>query len=144
MGKMYDPGQWAEGKARDHMRVMEGKHARFTYHRLPDAKAAQGQLAAQPSDYIVANGSGIFFLEIKETKETTRLPKNKVRQYGMLKKWWLAGIMPRVLVYRSTSNDWTYFTEGELFALEDAPASFPMADRPKFASEKEALTEMFL
>lgn len=137
-----DPGKWAESQARIWLEMQSRKVAEFTWHRYPDAKAAQGALAAQPADYLVSNGT-VCHLEIKETKQINRLPKSKVRQYGQLKKWWLAKIEPYVVVYRSEAHDWTFLTATDLCMDGDAPASFDMTKTPKFASCADVLNHLF-
>lgn len=137
-----DPGKWAESQARVWLEAQSQAVAGFTWHRYPDAKAARGALAAQPADYLVSNGT-IFHLETKETKKVNRIPADKIRQYGMLKKWWWAKITPFVVVYRSECKDWLYLGPDELFCFDDCPPSFDMLARPKFATCADVMKELF-
>lgn len=139
----FDPGQWAEKQAKDWMDRQSSKVASFVYHRYPDAKAARGALSAQPADYLVSTQGRILHLEIKETKELNRLPKVKVRQYGMLQKWWWGNVAPYVVVYRSAAKDWTYLSSDELFCFDECPASFDMTNRPKFNTAADVLSHLF-
>ena len=142
MSSVADRGKWAEQQARQWLDRQSEIDANFAVHRYPDAKAARGALAKQPSDYLVSNGT-IYHLEIKETKEVNRLPKAKIRQYGMLLKWHWAKITPYVVVYRSTTNDWTYLGPDEMFCFDDCPPSFDMKQRPKFPTCAAVLQELF-
>ena len=139
----FDPGQWAEKQAKDWMDGQSNKVSSFVYHRYPDAKAARGALSAQPADYLVSTQGRILHLEIKETKELNRLPKAKVRQYGMLQKWWWGNVAPYVVVYRSVAKDWTYLSSAELFGFDECPASFDMTSQPKFSTAADVLSHLF-
>jgi hypothetical protein len=140
--KPLDPGKWAEKQAKDWLEAESNRVLTFAWHRYPDAKAARGALAAQPADFLVANNA-TYHLEVKETKEVNRLPKAKVRQYGMLLKFSLAGIKPYVVVYRSERKDWLYFSAAELFCFDACPPSFDMTHRPTFATCGDLLKEIF-
>lgn len=126
MSKGFDPGKWAEREAALWLEAASQKAHDFAFHRYPDAKAARGALAAQPADFLVAACGNTYHLEVKETKQINRLPKAKVRQFGMLKKFHWAGITPYVVVYRSEREDWIYLGPSQLFCFEDCPPSFDM------------------
>ena len=138
-----DPGKWAERQARIWLEAQSTFDADFVYHRYPDAKAARGALAAQPADYLVSSDGRIFHLEVKETKQVHRLPKAKIRQYGMLLKWHWGNIAPIVLIYQSETKLWTYLSAVQLFQFADCPPSFDLTLRPKFFSCDNALKEIF-
>lgn len=151
-GKFADRGKWTEEKVQDWLKGHGGKHVNFAWHRLPDARSARGALSAQPADWMTSTllPNGVVFpvlLEAKETTESRKLPKDKIGQYGKLYMFSLAGMSIRVVVYRSTTNDWTYFTELELFPMtsstDDVPTSFSFAGRPTFATAAEALEEIY-
>lgn len=137
-----DRGKWAEKQARDWMESQSGKDSTFVYHRYPDAKAARGALAKQPSDYLVSAMGSIYHIEVKETQQINRLPKSKIRQYGMLLKWHWGNITPYVVVFRSEVNDWVYLGPDELFCFDDCPPSFDMTSRPRFPTCNELLKEL--
>ena len=145
MTKYADRGKWAEGEADTWLKATAAARVRFAYHRYPDARAARGALAAQPCDYLVADGDSGFkiHLEVKETANERRLPRDKVSQYGKLKMFWWAGIQPRILVYRSEQRDWVWFGPKLLFATDDAPTSWPLTDLPRYPTAAEALRDIF-
>lgn len=121
MSSVLDKGKWAEAQARAWMEAESNRDASFIYHRYPDAKAARGALAKQPSDYLVSAQGSIYHLEVKETKQVNRLPKAKIRQYGQLLKWYWGKITPYVVVFRSEARDWVYLGPDEMFCFDDCP-----------------------
>lgn len=141
--KSRDPGKWAEGLVRDWLEQKSLNTAGFAFHRYPDARSAQGPLAAQPADFLVALDGKATHLEVKETKELLRLPKAKIRQYGMLKKFDWAGFDTKVLVYRSQVPDWVVLSSFDLFVHEECPPSFPFRGCLTFRSHAEALKDLF-
>lgn len=143
MSKGFDPGQWAEKQAKDWMDSRSNAVSSFVYHRYPDAKAARGALAAQPADYLVSTRGHILHLEVKETKQLNRLPKAKVRQYGMLLKWWWGNVKPYLIVYRSEAKDWVWLGPEQLFCFDECPPSFDMTQRPKFSTAADVLSHLF-
>jgi hypothetical protein len=143
MSKKFDPGEWAEQQALKWLNEESARVASFTFHRYPDAKAAQGALAKQPSDYLVSAKRVIYHLEVKETKQINRLPKVKVRQYGMLLKWHWANVTPRVVIYQSELKVWTWLGPDEMFCFDDCPPSFDLTLRPKFTTCAEVLEALF-
>jgi len=141
--KSRDPGKWAEGLVREWLEQKSLSTAGFAYHRYPDARSAQGPLAASPADFLVGYGGKATHLEVKETRETVRLPKAKVRQCGMLKKFDWAGFDTKVLVYRSTLADWVVLSAFDLFNYADCPSSFPFKGCLSFPTHTAALKDMF-
>lgn len=146
--KKFDPGKWAEDKVSEWLEECSKQDAGFAWHRFPDARAAQGRLAAQPSDFLVSvavkgGGNRTVYLEAKETAQERRLPKAKIGQYGKLLKFYWTNAEVLVLVYMSSHQKWVYLTNDDLFSYEDCPASFPLTNLPTFASAKEALEDYF-
>lgn len=146
MSKNFDPGKWAENEVEKVLKERSAASAYFAYHRYPDAKSAQGALSAQPADFEVTQATGVrrgaMNLEVKETKQEHRLPKTKIRQYGKLKMFDLAGKPAFVVVYRSTLNDWVVLNSEHLFGYEDCPPSFPLKDLRPFATAEGALNHI--
>ncbi len=140
-------GKWAEKEAQSHLESCSRQSHDFAYHRFPDARAARGALAAQPSDFLVSfasrNGNRTIYLEVKESQNPNRLSKAKIGQYGMLLKFHLTNAEVLVLVFMSTHNKWVYLTGDDLFSYETCPASFPLTNLPTYASAAEALEEYF-
>ena len=147
-GKEFDPGKWAENEAQKWLTNRSNADARFAWHRYPDAHAARGPLSAQPCDFLIGRKregkEGLaLHLEVKETAEVNRIPKDKITQFGKLYMFHLAGFQTRVLIWRSTHDDWVYLTQRELFFFDVVPKSFVLTDRPTFKTAADALQEMF-
>lgn len=148
----FDAGKWAEKEAQDWLESCSQQDAGFAWHRFPDARAAMGRLSAQPSDFLVSvaapRGSNrTVYLEAKETAQERRLPKAKIGQYGMLRKFFWTNAEVVVLVYMSAHKKWCYLQANQsiddLFCYEDCPASFPLTDLPQFETAAEALADYF-
>lgn len=136
----------AEDEVADFLRDLSDREATFAFHRYPDARSAGGRLGKQPSDWIVCRLQGQqklhWHLEAKETASTDRIPKSKIRQYGMLRKFWWAGVTPLVLVKRSPVGDWVVLGANELFSFDECPPSFRINKLKTYPSAAAALTEL--
>lgn len=140
---MLAKGKWAEKQVQDWLKLRSDGSVGFAFHRLPDAGAARNFLAAQPADFLVSRtGTGSELLEIKETKELNRLPKAKLSQFGSLQRFYWAGTPTWVVVYLSSSNQWTYLSDRDLFCFETCPASFPF-QRQKFPDANTVMSLIF-
>lgn len=147
--KKYDKGKLAEAVVAARLEELnQSKH--FAYHRYPDARAARGALAAQPADFLIASmrpgvPPRVIHLEVKETISTTRLPRTKIRQLGMLKKFSMGGITPYVLVNCPTLSRWCVFDKDDLFPSDrDMPVSYSLTSNPKWYATAEAAIESIL
>lgn len=137
-------GKWAEKQALLWLTEASNKSTDLAFHRLPDAHAARGALAAQPADILVVYKGYPVFLEIKETAQERRLPKAKVSQWGVLKKFHWAGASALVLVFMSAINKWVRLDAAQLGMTDgDCPASFPLTNLPQYDTAAEALEEYF-
>lgn len=144
MSSKANMGKWAEKQALLWLTEASNKSTDLAFHRLPDAHAARGALAAQPADILVVHRGDAVFLEIKETAQERRLPKAKVSQWGTLKKLQWAGARVLVLVFMSTARQWTALGPLQLGMLEETcPASFPLTNLPQYDTAAEALEEYF-
>lgn len=136
----------AEDEVTDYLRDLSDRETTFAFHRYPDARSAGGRLSKQPSDWIVCRLLGDrrlhWHLEAKETVIVDRIPKSKIRQYGMLRKFWWAGVTPWVLVKRSPVGDWVALGAHELFSDGDCPPSFKTKGLKSYPSAAAALTEL--
>lgn len=110
----------------------------FAWHRLPDAKAARGLLSAQPADMIVADGKKGLFLEVKAIKHAFRVPKDKVRQLPILKKFELAGMPAAIIVHHYIEGVWRVVRPKD---LEFGVPSWDISEAYGFSSADEALRE---
>jgi len=145
-----------------------GASKNFTFHRYPDTRSgSRGKVvhvvAAQPSDFLVSQlrqskVPGIAGLPVAqawhvEAKATTKgkLTHKTLRQYGMLKKWWWAGIEPIVLVHRLETDDWVVLRAYRLFPGQDpfvfndepAPRSFDFEGLYPYLTAEAALRDVF-
>ncbi len=78
----------------------------FSWHRLPDAKASRGFLAAQPADYVWWRKPYGGYLEVKACNHEFRIAKDKVRQLPLLHKHSLAGASCFVLINHYLFGTW--------------------------------------
>lgn len=139
-----DAGKWAEKQTQEWLDAQSLRDSTFAFHRFPDARAARGGLASQPSDHLVVHRGVVTFLETKETKELKRLPRAKVSQIGMLLKFHLAGASVGVLVHRTEFKDWVLFTGQHLFpSSDDTLKSFPFDALIPYPTAAAALGEFY-
>lgn len=137
-------GKAAEATVQAWLKLRSDYDATFASHRLPDARAARGALAAQPADAMVVSKGRITFLEVKESAELKRLPRSKVSQWGTLLKMSWAGALVSVIVYRSAYRDWVVFNNQDLFPADaETPTSFPFSTKKTYPSAADALNELF-
>lgn len=109
----------------------------FAYHRLPDAKAARNALAAQPADFIVSAGKGMY-LEVKAIKHIYRVPKDKIRQLALLKKFELAGMPAAIIIHHYTEGIWRVVRPKD---LEFGVSSWDISSAYGYTSVSEAVRE---
>lgn len=138
-----DRGKWAEGVVESWLDARSGASAPFAWHRFTDTRAARNFVAKQPSDYLVVDRGVTTFLEVKETAQLHRFPKDKLSQFGKLKLFDLAKARVMVLIYRSASDDWTTLDRDDLFNHDVVPKSFVWAHRPSYANHILALSDIF-
>lgn len=150
-GDYADKGKWAEAEVQEWLDARAAEVRNFWYHRYPDARAARGALAPQPADFEVSFCWGSIYdpstryamkLEVKETKQITRLPLDKIGQYGKLKMAWWSGIRCFVVVYRSAKDDWTWLSDYEIFQYDDAPTSFVFDPKLSFPTAAAVMDEI--
>lgn len=110
--------------------------ATFSWHRLPDAKAARGFLAAQPADYVWWNKPHGGYLEVKATKHDYRLAKDKISQLPELRKHALAGADCFILVHHYLLGLWRVVKATD---LEVGLPSWDLREVKTFTSAEEAL-----
>ena len=113
------------------------RRADFAWHRFPDSKAAGRVIAAQPSDYLVANGKRTFLLEAKALSHAYRLPKDKVRQLATMHKFDAAGVRGVIVVHHYLEGVWRCFLAKD---LELGLPSWDLRPFPTFPSAELALS----
>jgi hypothetical protein len=152
MAKPLAPGKQAEKEVAIWLESCSQQDSGFAFHRFPDARAARGALAAQPSDFLVSLIDKIGFnrtvyLEVKETAQERRLPKAKISQYGSLMKFFWTRADVVVLIYMSQFKHWVFLEatqdNDELFDFPETPTSFLLTGKKTFATAAEALSEIF-
>ena len=144
MSNLGTRGKWAEKQVLEWLGPRSDNDIKFAFHRLPDARSARGALASQPADYYVMHNGQFTHLEVKETEHPLRLVRGKVSQYGTLKKFWLAGGKTNLVVYRSHSDTWTFFTTEELFkANSEPPTSFVFVVGRDFPTAAATLKHLY-
>lgn len=109
---------------------------RFAWHRLPDAKAGRGGIAAQPADYIYRHGEHSGFIEVKALKHLFRLPSPRLTQLPVLHKWDLAGASNFALVHHYMTPGWRAVPTGD---LASGATSWDLSEYPLFETPREAL-----
>lgn len=113
------------------------RRADFAWHRFPDSRAAGRVIAAQPSDYLVANGKKGLLLEAKALSHPYRLPKDKVRQLATMHKFDAAGVRGVIVVHHYLEGVWRCFRATD---LELGLPSWDLRPFPTFPSAELALS----
>ena len=113
------------------------RRADFAWHRFPDSKAAGRVIAAQPSDYLVANCKKGLLLEAKALSHAYRLPKDKVRQLATMHKFEAAGVRGVIVVHHYLEGVWRCFLAKD---LELGLPSWDLRPFPTFPSAALALS----
>lgn len=108
----------------------------FAWHRFPDAKAARGALAAQPADFLVVEGGRTYFVELKALKHPYRLPRDRVSQLAVLRKFEHAGAVAIILVFHYLEGVWRMVNASN---LEFDVPSWDLREVPAHTSAYEAL-----
>ena len=145
MSSKANMGKWAEKEVQTWLTHKSNSTTDLAWHRFPDARAARGALAAQPSDLLVVYKDEVVFVEVKETAEARRLPKGKVSQWGVLKKFWWSGASVLVVVFMSAEGKWVLLDPLTLGmdSDDDCPASFPLSNLRRFDTAADLLEEYF-
>lgn len=136
--KHADKGKWAEKQVADILAKLNAQHIDFAYDRLPDARAARGALKAQLCDFTACYRNQFFMIEVKETKHPYRLPRDKISQVAVMRKWEKAGAQGIVIVFHSTTNYWRVFYLG---CLEGTPPSWDLREHAEYSQLETALRE---
>lgn len=146
MAKKYSQEWWLslppEKTGKETEKMVEGlftewnSQSQFSWHRLPDAKAARGFIAAQPADYAWWRLPHGGYLEVKATNHAYRLAKDKVRQLNLLHKHALAGARCYVLVHHYLLGKWRVVNATK---LQQGLPSWDLSDEPLYDSAASAL-----
>ena len=113
------------------------RRADFAWHRFPDSKAAGRVIAAQPSDYLVANGKRTFLLEVKALSHAYRLPTHKVRPPATLPQFDAPSTKDNIVVNHYLESVWRCFRATD---LELGLPSWDLRPFPTFPSAELALS----
>jgi hypothetical protein len=112
------------------------KSQSFAWHRLADAKAGRGRIAAQPADYAYRHHPHAGYIEVKALKHEYRLPATRLTQLPVLHKWDMAGAANFVLVHHYMLGKWRI---APTVALNSGVPSWDLRDEPLFDTPREAL-----
>ncbi|UCV26708.1 hypothetical protein [Ferribacterium limneticum] len=137
MSTIGQRGKLAEKKVDEVLKRFNEMYLGVAYHRYPDARSARGSLKAQPADYLVASAPKAYHLEVKEMAHDFRLPKDKIAQLPLLKKFKLAGIDFGVIILHTETKLWRYVPASH-FAGPVQP-SWDCSEFPTYATAEEAL-----
>ena len=110
--------------------------ASFAYFRLADARAARNFLAAQPGDFAYFSGTFAGIIEVKETRHSYRIAKDKVSQLPVLHKLAYAGAKSVILIQHTTENVWRAVLPTELTIGQP---SWDLRHLPTYTSAEAAL-----
>ena len=136
MSERGSRGKHAEKEVEKTLESYNRNHLDFAYHRLPDARSARNFLKAQPADFMYwCSGIG-GFIEVKETKHSSRLSRDKISQMPVLKKFALAGARSTVIIFHSTTQKWRIAPLS--FFVDEVP-SWDLSPLPTFDSAEKAL-----
>lgn len=101
-----DRGKAAEKEAHDYLKELSARRAEFDFERLPDARAAMGRVKAQIGDFEFFRPGTHGVIEVKETKHSYRIAKDKLEQLPRLHKRAMCGGLCIVLVHFSEVKLW--------------------------------------
>lgn len=137
---LADRGKTTEAAVQKVLEKWNERFAEFAFHRLPDARSAGGRLKAQPADFLYFEGDYGGFIEAKETEQVGRLPRDKIAQMPVLRKFALAGARSVVIIYHSKIKLWRI---AKLDFFEGTPSSWDVSALPTFESAEEAMNSIF-
>lgn len=106
MATLANRGKWAEARAQEYLGQLSNARAEFDFERLPDARAAMGRFKSQIADFAFFMPGLHGVIEVKETKHSFRLAKDKLEQLPRMHKRALAGGLCIVLIYFSGPRKW--------------------------------------
>jgi hypothetical protein len=143
--QIADRGKWAEKEVQKHLEFLNTKFMGFAFDRQPDARAAGGRLKAALCDFLwwwkpTRNGPSISgLLEVKETRQDSRIARDKLDQLPRMRKVRYAGGVGLVLIYHSAIEKWRCapleFFDGEI------PPSWDLSALPLYDTLAAALNE---
>lgn len=99
-------GKYAERKVKEYLEKLSASHATFAYERVPDARSAGGRFKKVLGDFLYFAPCKHGVLEVKESGNAFRLPKDKLAQISRLKARELAGGVCYVVVYHTNEKLW--------------------------------------
>ena len=114
MATTANRGKWAEAQAHDYLKGLSARRAKFDFERMPDARAAMGRFKSMIGDFEFFLPGIHGVLEVKETKHSFRIAKDKLEQLPRLQKRAMCGGTCIVLVYFSAPGLWRAFLATDL------------------------------
>lgn len=108
----------------------------FAYYKLPDSKTSRGLIKAQISDFMFVRDGIANFLEVKALKHAYRLPKDRVSQLPLMKKFAMAGAKCHVIVHHYMEGVWRVLDAG---CLDTDTPSWDLREIQTHSSVEEAM-----
>ena len=138
MATLANRGKWAENEAHEYLKYLSSKRAEFDFERLPDARAAMGRFKAMIGDFEFFMPGTHGVVEVKETKHSYRIAKDKLEQLPRLHKRSMCGGLCIVLVHFSEAKKWRAV---DAQWLPVGKASWDLSIFPAFNTASEALKQ---
>ena len=112
---------------------------RFTWERIPDARAAGGRFTPVAGDFRAFYSGRSACVEVKETLMVDRLPKKNFSADKIARayKLSLAGVICPVLIHHTTTGRWA--VQDVKFFYENSGPSWYTAGFPSFDGAEKAL-----
>lgn len=125
-------GKWAEKKVHEYLQKLSDDNAKFSFLRLPDARAALGRFKAMPADFSWYYPGRHGLIEVKEVNHKFRVPKANIPQLAQMKKRILSGGLCLVLIYFTPLKKWRGINAEDIPFLEGGSwdfSEYPLFDK---------------
>lgn len=131
-------GKSAENEAHDYLKALSARRAKFDFERLPDARAAMGRFKSMVGDFEFFLPGAHGVLEVKETKHSYRITKDKLEQLPRLQKRAMCGGTCVVLIHFSEIKLWRALLATD---LKIGLPSWDLSLYQTYATAEEALRQ---
>ena len=125
-------------KVKDLLDKLKGKHKKFDFIRLKDARSSRGKGAsAQVADFQVFTAPHHIALEVKEIDHNFRMPQKNLSQIPKMTRRAMAGGLTCIMVFSIPLEKWYLLSLSWVRTRKKDP-SYDMSGLPKFDNEEEA------
>lgn len=138
MAAIANRGKGAEKQVHDYLKEISARRARFDFERLPDARAAMGRFKSMVADFEFFLPGVHGVIEVKETKHSFRITKDKLEQLPRLQKRAMCGGLAIVLIYFSSPKVWRAMLATD---LKVGLPSWDLSLYQTYATPAEALSQ---